>query len=77
MHGGTVKVYSEGADLGSEFVVRLPLAPGGKAHLAGVQAQLHETCAESAEPMLHRHDSFAGIHAPTPAGPREQRGSSS
>ena len=54
MHGGTVKVYSEGADLGSEFVVRLPLAPGGKAQLAGVQAQLHEGCAESAELMLHR-----------------------
>jgi CheY-like chemotaxis protein len=28
MHGGTVSVHSEGADRGSQFVVRLPLAEG-------------------------------------------------
>ena len=27
LHGGSVRAHSEGLDRGSEFVVRLPLAP--------------------------------------------------
>ena len=34
MHGGTVRVHSDGAGAGSEFVVRLPLA-GGAARVGG------------------------------------------
>jgi diguanylate cyclase (GGDEF)-like protein len=34
-HGGTVEASSDGAGLGSRFVVRIPLAPGGAQEAAG------------------------------------------
>lgn len=43
LHGGSIKVHSDGADLGSEFVVRLPLLLESPAHSSGFIASMAST----------------------------------
>ncbi len=44
MHGGTVEARSSGVGLGSEFVVRLPLASGPPPPPSRDQSRNHERC---------------------------------
>jgi signal transduction histidine kinase len=43
LHAGTVKVHSEGADLGTEFVVCLPLMQESAAHPSGFMVSMAST----------------------------------
>ena len=74
MHGGSVQAHSEGANRGSEFVIRLPLLPGATAPPNDADSRPDRTGSPASRRILIVEDCPAGREPEAVVTPRRPSG---